>query len=51
MELLTLKRAAAHLGICEEVARRVLADIAVLVGKRKRYPLAAVERFAERGTV
>lgn len=50
MALLTLKAAAARLGICVEVARRELADVAVRVGSRLRYPEAAVVRFSERGS-
>jgi hypothetical protein len=50
MQLLTLKAAAARLGICEQVARRILAGYAVPVGNLKRYPLSAVERVAARGT-
>jgi hypothetical protein len=49
MELLTLRAAALRLGVCEPVARRLLAGYAVPVGSRKRYPLSAVERISERG--
>jgi hypothetical protein len=49
MQLLTLRAAAIRLGVCEPLARRMLAGYAVLVGTRKRYPLSAVERVAERG--
>lgn len=49
MELLTLKAAARRLGLCEALTRRLLIDHAVMVGTRKRYPAAAVERIAERG--
>ena len=48
-QLLTLAASARYLGICEVVARRILADHAVLVGTRKRYPLQIVERIAASG--
>ena len=50
MQLLTLAAAARRLGVCVEVARKLLADHAVWCGSRKRYPISAVERIAERGT-
>jgi hypothetical protein len=47
--LLTLREAAHRLNLSEPTARRVLKGIAILVGKRLKYPAIAVERFAERG--
>jgi hypothetical protein len=50
-QLITLAAAARYLGICEPVTRRLLRDHATLVGTRKRYSLAVVERIAASGTV
>ena len=49
MELLTLREAARRLNVCEPIAKRLLSPYGVPVGKRVRYPLAAVERVAARG--
>lgn len=50
-QLLTLAAAARYLGICEPVARRILADHAVQVGTRRRYPLSAIEKVSASGAV
>jgi hypothetical protein len=50
-QLLTCAAAARYLGICEQVARRILADHAVLVGTRKRYPLSVIERISATGAI
>lgn len=49
MKLLSLREAAHRLGLGEHTARRVLADLAIIVGRRKKYPEDAVRRFAECG--
>lgn len=49
MELLTLRAAAVRLGVCVEVAKKLLLPYGVPVGKRIRFPLSAVQRIAERG--
>jgi hypothetical protein len=48
--LTSIREASIRLGCCEPTARRILAADVVMLGDRKKYPLATVLRIIERGT-